>query len=285
MSDPARWKDLDGGASRDALDLLRHARPPAALDAATRAKVAAAVMKTAAVPATAGVFGAKWLLGAGLASALTVGAVTAYRTPRPPAASAHAPAAQTSTRRGALPIEATRAPVGTAAAVTSNAPTLPPAPAAPTPVTVAPALAPRVVAHAAPTNPRPTRGGHTIPTTAPSTGGYVAPSVTTMGGVTPPVAPVVAAAAAPPPPDLQDETNVLIPRADEPPAAQLARAERHAQEFPHGQMAGDRECLAIFALRDLGRVDDARRRSESLLRRYPSAPCASQARRMLLPAP
>ncbi len=104
-----------------------------------------------------------------------------------------------------------------------------------------------------------------------------------MGSVAPPNAPVVAAAAAPPPPDLQDETHVLIPRADESPAAQLARAERHAQEFPNGQMAGDRECLAIFALRDLGRADDARRRSESLLRRYPSAPCASQARRMLLP--
>lgn len=300
MSDPARWKDLNGGASRDAMELLRHARPPVALDAATRAKVAAAVVKTAAVPAAAGIFGAKWLLGAGIASAVTVGAVTAYRAPSP-----SPPRATTSSRgstdRAALVAPAT--PRDTAATETAAPalavalpPSIAPVVAAPTTGTTPPSAPNLIVRPAAeaPSSAPAQRGGHTL-AAAPRTGGYVAPSTSvipapaTAPAIAPapiaPAGPVVAAAPAPAPSDLQDETMVLIPRTDEGPAAQLARAERHAQAFPNGQMAGDRECLAIFALRDLGRADDARRRSESLLRRYPSAPCASQARRMLLPAP
>jgi hypothetical protein len=55
------------------------------------------------------------------------------------------------------------------------------------------------------------------------------------------------------------------------PADALALAERHARAFPKGELAEDREFLAISALRDLGRREPLRARGEAFLRAYPSS--------------
>lgn len=52
-------------------------------------------------------------------------------------------------------------------------------------------------------------------------------------------------------------------------AAALDALEQHRAQFARGQLAEDRESLAIEALVTLGRGDDARRRAEAFARRWP----------------
>jgi hypothetical protein len=49
----------------------------------------------------------------------------------------------------------------------------------------------------------------------------------------------------------------------------LAGAVEHAKVYPAGVLAEEREAIAVEALVGLGRVDDARDRLSSFLRRYP----------------
>jgi hypothetical protein len=51
----------------------------------------------------------------------------------------------------------------------------------------------------------------------------------------------------------------------------LADADRHAQKFPSGQLAEEREVLAVRALLALGRTTDARARAERARTKFPSA--------------
>jgi hypothetical protein len=51
----------------------------------------------------------------------------------------------------------------------------------------------------------------------------------------------------------------------------LGPLDRHAQRYPKGILAEEREALAINVLVTLGRYDDARERSARFLRRYPGS--------------
>jgi hypothetical protein len=55
----------------------------------------------------------------------------------------------------------------------------------------------------------------------------------------------------------------------------------HAQEFPGGKLAGERELLAIDALGRAGRKPEARGRAEAMLNRQPNGLYAERLRRML----
>jgi len=65
------------------------------------------------------------------------------------------------------------------------------------------------------------------------------------------------------------------------PARALAVLETHRREFPHGQLAAEREFLAVEALLAAHRNDDARRRAADLAARYPSSSYAARAARLL----
>lgn len=69
---------------------------------------------------------------------------------------------------------------------------------------------------------------------------------------------------------------VLIRRAQDAlssdPARALAIANEHAQAFPRGELTQEREVVAVEALSKLGRKDDALRRANALLRRFPRTP-------------
>jgi hypothetical protein len=69
------------------------------------------------------------------------------------------------------------------------------------------------------------------------------------------------------------------------PARALDTLDRHRREFPRGQLAAEREFLAIEALRHLNRIDEARRRADALRIDYPSSSYAARAARLLPPAP
>lgn len=67
------------------------------------------------------------------------------------------------------------------------------------------------------------------------------------------------------------------------PARALATLDRHRDAFPGGQMAAEREFLAVEALRRLNRLDEAQRRAAELRRTYPSSSYAARATRLLSP--
>lgn len=54
-------------------------------------------------------------------------------------------------------------------------------------------------------------------------------------------------------------------------ALALALAEQHAGRFPQGTLAQEREVVAIEALTALGRLDEARTRTEAFLARWPDS--------------
>ncbi len=56
------------------------------------------------------------------------------------------------------------------------------------------------------------------------------------------------------------------------PQAALDLAQKHAQLYPHSQLASERDALKVFALCGLGRTSDARDLGASLLAREPASP-------------
>ena len=72
-------------------------------------------------------------------------------------------------------------------------------------------------------------------------------------------------------------------RAERDPARSLALADEGQQSFGQGQLYSDREVIAIRALQRLGRTEDAERRAQRYLTRFPSTPQAELLRRMLAP--
>jgi hypothetical protein len=62
------------------------------------------------------------------------------------------------------------------------------------------------------------------------------------------------------------------------PSVALERLEQHAREFPNGTMASEREALAVVALCQLDRPQDARTRARSLVAKRPGLPLLQRMR-------
>jgi len=69
------------------------------------------------------------------------------------------------------------------------------------------------------------------------------------------------------------------------PGTTLRLLDEHARLFPNGQMADERELLAVDALRRLGRKTEARTRGEAMLAKNPSGLYADRVRALLAPLP
>ena len=69
------------------------------------------------------------------------------------------------------------------------------------------------------------------------------------------------------------------------PGDALAKLDAHAAEFPSGQLAAERELLAVRALAKLGRVSEARTRGEALVARSRGSPYESRVRALLAALP
>lgn len=65
------------------------------------------------------------------------------------------------------------------------------------------------------------------------------------------------------------------------PSRALASAEEHARTFPSGQFVQEREVIAVDALTRLGRTDEAKRRANAFLLRFPRTPYLSRLERAL----
>jgi hypothetical protein len=83
---------------------------------------------------------------------------------------------------------------------------------------------------------------------------------------------------------LAEENALLDPvrgKVEADPAAVLAAADAHRKKFPSGQLAADREYLAVRALKKLGRDDEAKKRGDAFLQRFPSSPYAIYVRKLI----
>ena len=65
------------------------------------------------------------------------------------------------------------------------------------------------------------------------------------------------------------------------PSRALAVLETHRREFPRGQLAAEREFLAVQALLQMNRMADAKKRAQELAGRYPSSSYAARAARLI----
>jgi len=127
----------------------------------------------------------------------------------------------------------------------------------------------------------------TAPATATATGRPAAPAArpvrrdATEARVAPPPAP----AEAPSPNDMLAREVPLIDAGRSElataPSRALAALETHRREFPHGQLAAEREFLAVQALVQMNRIGDAKKRAEELSTRYPTSSYAARASRLI----
>lgn len=65
------------------------------------------------------------------------------------------------------------------------------------------------------------------------------------------------------------------------PSRALASLEAHRREFPRGQLAAEREFLAVQALLQMNRMADAKKRAEELATHYPASSYAARAERLI----
>jgi hypothetical protein len=65
------------------------------------------------------------------------------------------------------------------------------------------------------------------------------------------------------------------------PSRALESLEAHRREFPRGQLAAEREFLAVQALVQMNRTADAKQRAEELATRFPSSSYAARATRLI----
>jgi hypothetical protein len=77
------------------------------------------------------------------------------------------------------------------------------------------------------------------------------------------------------------ELNVARSLLGKEPARALALAEAGAAEFRAGTFTPEWEGVAVLALFELGRVDEARARGEAFLQRYPSGTYAPRIRQAI----
>lgn len=106
-----------------------------------------------------------------------------------------------------------------------------------------------------------------------------APEMSALPNRAPPrpsVAPRAVPSAAPE--DTLGAESALVAKAranvDRDPAAALAALDEHARRFPNGELAPERDFLAIKALKREGRVDEARQRARAYATKHPSSPYA-----------
>jgi hypothetical protein len=127
-----------------------------------------------------------------------------------------------------------------------------------TPASLPPGCAPGLDARCAPAAP--------VPTSAPSAPVVAVPTIVAVPATT----------VTPPPAARAGESEVAILEAAEDalssnPVSALARADHHANRFPNGALAQEREVIAIDALMRLGRGGEARYRAENFYRAFPSS--------------
>jgi hypothetical protein len=65
------------------------------------------------------------------------------------------------------------------------------------------------------------------------------------------------------------------------PSRALATLETHRREFPRGQLAAEREFLAVQALVQMNRIEDAKKRASELATRFPTSSYAARAARSI----
>ena len=243
MSDPVRWKQ--GGAPGGLDDLLRRAPRPRAMSAAERARTAARFAQVPAASATLGAAWGAWAKGIAVVAGLGVSGLVAY-----PLVSDHRASSSI-----VAPVQ--RLPADRLRAVDLDLPRSPP-PTATTP-DVPPAPAPELPAI-------------TI-TTAKSSTRPLAPDAPPLDAQ----APAIDADAL-----LREAALLEKARADiaRDPASSLRALDEHREGFGDGQLAAERELLAIDALAHQGRAAEARSRAQAFLARFPSSPYADRVRRI-----
>jgi TolA-binding protein len=98
-------------------------------------------------------------------------------------------------------------------------------------------------------------------------------------------APALAPAPAPAPTDLLAREVPLIDAARSDvatsPSRALAALETHRREFPHGQLAAEREFLTVQALLQMNRMADAKQRAAELASRHPTSSYAARAAKLI----
>ncbi|MFT3770425.1 MAG: hypothetical protein QM820_33780 [Minicystis sp.] len=272
MSDPVRWKE-GGDAPADLGDVLRRAPRPRVMSPAERARTAARLAKGAAAVGT-GIGWAAWAKGlavvAGLGAAGVVahgahGALASRPDPVPVASPLRHPPADRS-----RPVEpAPPAPVAGDAAEVRPSPV--PAP----PVATTAGVQPSSPARAAPAlDPAPPPG-------------HATPSATPPQNAAAPQSPAPPAGAAAPASDadalLREAELLEKARADlaRDPGASLRALDEHRDGFGDGQLAAERELLAIEALARQGRGEEARARARAFQARFPVSPYAARVARIL----
>lgn len=235
MTEPKRWLE-SGEAPSGIADLLAAARPPRALDAATKARSRRRLTAMMAIPAAAGVL--FWIksvaLGAVLGSVVTA-SVVAIKWPARERGMENAPAPSAKTR--------TRAPAPVLA--------VPAVENAPEPETD-PSAQPSAVASATP------------------------PAIGNASSVTKPSAPASNEATVPDEATQKLEREIqLLERArqlmNENPRLALSTLDEHRREFGSGTLVLERQFLEVDALLRLGRRDQALARAADLRARAPGS--------------
>lgn len=247
MSDPVRWKQ-GGGAPRGLDDLLRRAPRPRAMSAAERARTAARFAQVPAASITFGAAWAAWAKGIAVVAGLGVSGLAAY-----PLVSDHRASSSIVAPIQRLPADRLRAvdpdrnlDLERPASPAATTPEVPPAPELPA-LTI---------------------------TTAKSSTRPLAPDA-------PPVdarAPAIDADALLREAALLEKARAGIARD---PEASLRALDEHREGFGDGQLAAERELLAIDALAQQGRTAEARSRAQAFLARFPSSPYADRVRRIV----
>jgi hypothetical protein len=262
MSEPRRWRSLEGGAPDEVRELLAAGARPRGMSPAERTQAARQAARIAAVPV--GVF-AWWGAAKALAAGLAVAGVVA---------GAVAVAARGQSRPGTAP---------TVAVVRRRARVPSVGHAAPPPIARAPAVlaaVPRPQANGTPRVSVVARTSRPLPVA-------VTPSAATPPPASEPVVATLSPAAAPSPSPVprRDESlaaeAALLVRAhrglESDPARSLALVDAHAG-FTHPALAEERELIAVLALQRLGRREEARARGDALVARWPSGAAAQRVR-------
>lgn len=258
MKEPQRWL-LGNDAPEGSLELLRAGDPPPALSEPRRAELSAFAQGLAtqgAIAATTGsLISTKLVLsGVAIGIAAAVGVITAVRwaTP-PPAASVQSAHRRPMAQSGGAPSSgAPRGPGSPAILPQAQGPVASPLTQSIAPIDPHPGASSRVRTTEISSHPTPT-----LPSPAP-------------------VASFDAAGIS--------EEAALLERARSAlqgaPARALALTEEHQRAFPSGQLADERELVAVDALQRLGRTQEARQRAAPALARADS-PYARRMRRIL----
>jgi hypothetical protein len=247
MSDPRRWKD--GAAPPEVRELLGASRRTRTMTSAERRRTAGRVANLVSVPVAASLVWV-WAKGVAIAGVATLSAVTLVHVS---SGQGHAPSMFAS-----APAAAVRA--GVAAGLHQRG-----VDASASERLLAPPSGDRIEARVAAI---PTGGEAAAavsaaePTAAVPRPRLASPPIPRSPVAEHTTAPAASAPAAAAPPDtLEKEANLLeaargVLAGD--PARALALLDRHATEFPRGQLVAERGVLRIDALRRLGRLDEAR---------------------------